>query len=95
MKKIKNIHPGEILREEFMEPLNLSSYRVAKETKIQATRINQIVHEKRGISPDTALRLSKYFGNSAEFWLGLQIEYELREKRAEIQKELTEIKQYA
>jgi len=95
MKKIRNIHPGEILREEFMSPLNLTSYRVAKETNIQATRINQIIHEKRGISPDTALRLSRFFGNSAEFWLGIQNEFDLRNKKYEIEEELTTIVRYA
>ena len=66
-KKIRNVHPGEILREEFMIPLNLTSYRIAQDTKIQTSRINQILLEKRGISADTALRLSKFFRNSPEF----------------------------
>jgi len=95
MKKIRNIHPGEILREEFMVPMNLSAYKLAKETHIQATRISQIIHEKRSISSDTALRLSKFFGNSAEFWMGLQVEYELRNKKAEIEKDLQTITQYS
>lgn len=92
MKRLKNIHPGEILREEFMVPLQITSYRLAKETNIQATRISQIMHEKRSISPDTALRLSKFFGNSPDFWLGIQMEYELREQKSKIEKELNEIK---
>ncbi|MCB1146815.1 MAG: HigA family addiction module antidote protein [Leptospiraceae bacterium] len=92
MKRLKNIHPGEILREEFMIPLQITSYRLAKETNIQATRISQILHEKRSISPDTALRLSKFFGNSPDFWLGIQMEYELREQKSKIEKELNEIK---
>ena len=95
MKKIRNIHPGEILREEFMLPLNLTAYKLAKDTHIQPTRINQIIHEKRSISSDTALRLSKFFGNSPDFWMGLQVEYELRNKKAEIQKDLETIHQYS
>lgn len=95
MKKIRNIHPGEILREEFMIPMNLSAYKLAKETHIQATRISQIIHEKRAITSDTALRLSKFFGNSADFWMGLQVEYELRSKKAEIQEELKSIHHYS
>ncbi|MES0489604.1 MAG: HigA family addiction module antitoxin [Leptospirales bacterium] len=95
MKKIKNIHPGEILREEFMVPMKLSAYRLAKETHIQATRISQIIHEKRSISSDTALRLSKFFGNSPDFWMGLQVEYELRNRKTEIQDDLKKIHQYS
>ncbi|MES0491594.1 MAG: HigA family addiction module antitoxin [Leptospirales bacterium] len=84
-----------MLREEFLVPMNLTAYKLAKETHIQATRISQIIHEKRSISPDTALRLSKFFGNSAEFWLGLQIEFDLRNKKFEIEKDLLSIKQYS
>ena len=67
-----SIHPGEILRSEFMEPLGLSAYRLAKELHISALRVNDLVLGKRGITADTALRLSRYFGNSAQFWIGLQ-----------------------
>ena len=74
-----------------MVPMNLSAYRLAKETHIQATRISQIIHEKRSISSDTALRLSKYFGNSADFRMGLQVEYELRNKKEEIREDLETI----
>lgn len=95
MKKIKNIHPGEILKEEFMDPLNISAYKLAKETYLQATRISQIIHEKRSITPDTALRFSKFFGNSANFWMGLQIEYDLRNKREEIENDLNIINQFS
>lgn len=95
MKKIRNIHPGEILREEFMIPMNLTAYKLAKETHIQATRISQIIHEKRAISPDTALRLSKFFGNSAEFWMGIQVEYELRNRKEQIEDDLKSIHQYS
>jgi addiction module HigA family antidote len=72
-----SIHPGEILRTEFMEPLGLTAYRLAKELHISAPRMNDVVRGKRGITADTALRLSRYFGNSAEFWIGLQSGHDL------------------
>ena len=72
-----SIHPGEILLTEFMEPLGLSAYRLAKELRISAPRVNDLVRGKRGITADTALRLSRYFGNSAQFWIGLQSGHEL------------------
>jgi addiction module HigA family antidote len=80
MKKIPfaySIHPGEILKTEFMEPLGLSSYRLAKELHVSAPRVNDIVLGKRSITADTAMRLSAYFGNSAQFWLGLQMDHDL------------------
>ena len=94
-RKIKNIHPGEILEVEFLKPLNITPYRLAKETLIPATRISQIIKGKRSITPDTALRLSRFFGNSADFWLGLQTEFDLREMGSSIKKELNMIKNYA
>jgi addiction module HigA family antidote len=72
-------HPGEILKTEFMEPLGLSAWRLARELKVPAPRINDIVRGKRGISANTALRLGRYFGNSAQFWLNLQNRYDLAE----------------
>jgi addiction module HigA family antidote len=72
-----SIHPGEILLTEFMEPLGLTAYRLAKELHISAPRVNDLVRGKRGITADTALRLSRYFGNSAQFWIGLQSGYDL------------------
>lgn len=80
MKKIPNIHPGEILEEEFLKPLNITAYRIAKETKISQTRISEIVKGKRRITADTALRFSKFFGNSPQFWLGLQNDFDLEEE---------------
>lgn len=71
------IHPGEMLREEFMAPIGLTAYRLAKELKLPAPRINDIVREKRGLSADTALRLARYFGNSPEFWMNMQARYDL------------------
>ena len=76
-KKIAPIHPGEILLEEFLQPMKLSQNRLALDIRVPARRINEIVHGKRRISADTALRFARYFGMSAEFWLGLQMDYDL------------------
>ena len=76
-QKLPPIHPGEVLLEEFLKPLLLSQYRLAKEIGVPARRINEIVHGKRAITPDTALRLSRYFGLSERFWLNLQTRYDL------------------
>lgn len=81
MERLKNIHPGEILMEEFLLPLNISAYRLSKDIDIPQTRISQIVKGKRRITADTALRLSSYFGNSAKFWLGLQDDYDIEEEK--------------
>ena len=81
MEKLKNIHPGEILSEEFLIPLNISAYRLAMDIEIPQTRISQILKGKRRITADTALRLSKYFGNSPKFWLGLQDDFDLEEEQ--------------
>jgi addiction module HigA family antidote len=75
---MRPIHPGEILREEYLEPLGMSANALAGALHLTAARVNEIVREKRGITPDTALRLSRYFGTTAEFWLNLQMMYELR-----------------
>ena len=79
--KIETIHPGEILQEEFMIPLNLSQYRIAKDICVPPRRINEIVHRKRAITADTALRLSKYFGTTPQFWLNLQTHYDLENEK--------------
>ena len=71
------IHPGEILLEEFLEPMEVSQYRLAKDISVPARRINEIVHGKRGITADTALRLARYFGTSERFWMNLQIRHDL------------------
>ena len=76
-KRIRPIHPGEVLKEEFLVPLSLSEYRLAKDISVPARRINEVVHGTRGVSADTALRLARYFGTSAEMWLNLQTQYEL------------------
>jgi len=91
MDKITNITPGEILLEEFLKPLKISAYKLAKDTNMPATRISQILKGKRRITADTALRLSKYFGNSADFWMGIQDEYDLREESQKINAELKRI----
>ncbi|MEA2015850.1 MAG: HigA family addiction module antitoxin [Actinomycetota bacterium] len=91
MKKIKNITPGEILLEEFLTPLRITAYRLSKDTGMPATRISQILKGKRRITADTALRLSRYFGNSADFWMGIQDEFDLREEEERIIVELKRI----
>ena len=91
MKTLKNVHPGEILREEFLLTLNITAYRLAKDTLLPQSRISNILHEKRCITADTALRLSKYFGTTAKFWMILQHEYDLEEERNNKQHELDAI----
>ena len=81
MNKLLNVHPGEILLEEFMLPLKITAYRLSKNLEIPQTRISQIIKGKRRITADTALRLSSFFGNSAKFWLGLQNDYDIEEER--------------
>ena len=76
-KKLSPVHPGEILLEEFLRPMGLSQYRLAKDIGVPARRINEIVHGQRAISADTALRLSRFFGMSERFWLNLQVRYDL------------------
>lgn len=82
-KKLPPIHPGEVLLEDFLVPMGLSQYRLAKGIGVSPRRVNEIVHGKRGISADTALRLSRFFGSSAEFWLNLQVRYDLERMRDE------------
>jgi len=91
MNKIENITPGEILLEEFLKPFDISAYRLSKDTGMPATRISQILKGKRRITADTALRLSRYFGNSADFWMGIQDEFDLREEVERIEAELDRI----
>ncbi|MEX2595683.1 MAG: HigA family addiction module antitoxin [Salibacteraceae bacterium] len=92
MSRLVNIHPGEILKEEFLIPLEISAYKLSKDIGIPQTRISQILKKKRRITADTAIRLSKYFGNSAKFWLGLQDDFDLEEERLNKQKEFNQIK---
>jgi len=81
MGKLANVHPGEILFEEFLQPLELTAYRLSKDTDIPQTRISQIIKGKRRITADTALRLASYFGTTAKFWLGLQDDYDIEEEK--------------
>jgi len=84
------VHPGEILMEEFLRPFELSQYRLAKDTSVPPRRINEIVHGKRAITADTALRLARYFGNSEHFWLNLQTRYDLEVERQRLGDRLAE-----
>lgn len=94
MAALRNIHPGEILQEEFLTPLGISAYRLAKEISIPQTRISEILKFNRRITADTALRLSIYFGNSPKFWLGLQDDYDLEEERKAKMSELKSIRAF-
>lgn len=94
MEKLKNIHPGEVLQEEFLIPLEISAYRLSKDLKIPQTRISEILKGNRRITADTALRLSQYFGNSAKFWLGLQDDFDIEEGKESKEKELQSIKRF-
>ena len=80
MERLENVQPGEILNEEFLVPMNISAYRLSKDTEIPQTRISQIIKGKRRITADTALRLSLYFGTSPKFWLGLQDDFDIEEE---------------
>jgi addiction module HigA family antidote len=98
MSKIKlaPIHPGEILMEEFLKPMEISQYRLAKDINVPARRINEIVQGKRSITPDTALRLSKYFGLSERFWINLQARYDLETEKDRLKDRLNkEVQVYA
>ena len=94
MKKLKNIHPGEILLEEFLLPLGISAYKLSKDIGIPQTRTSEILKGNRRITADTALRLSRYFGNSAKFWLGIQADFDIEEEEFQKKSELSSIKQY-
>jgi addiction module HigA family antidote len=87
-ERLAPIHPGEILLEEFLKPLEISQYRLAKDINVPARRINEIVLGKRAISPDTALRLSRYFGLSERFWINLQTRYDLEKEKDKLQDRL-------
>ncbi|MDA3955253.1 HigA family addiction module antitoxin [Oceanispirochaeta sp.] len=91
MNRIPDITPGEILNEEFLIPMSITAYRLSKDTNMPATRISEILKGRRKITADTALRFSAYFGNSAEFWLGIQDEFDLRVERLKIQDDLKKI----
>ena len=85
-ERLRPIHPGEILREDFMRPLGISMNRLALDLRVPVTRIAEIVHERRGITPDTALRLGRYFNTSARFWMNAQSSYELEVAQDELRR---------
>ena len=88
MDKLENIHPGEVLLEEFLVPMGLSQNRIAREIGVPPRRINEIVHGKRAVTADTALRLARYFGTTEVFWMGLQADFDLEEARCKLGKRL-------
>lgn len=94
MEKLKNIHPGEVLAEEFLVPLSITAYRLAKEISIPQTRISEIIKGNRRITADTALRFSKFFGTSAKFWLGLQDDFDIEEESTNKAQDFEAIKQH-
>jgi antitoxin HigA-1 len=85
---MRPIHPGEILREEFLVPLTMSAHALSIALRVPAPRVNDIVRERRGVTPDTALRLSRFFGTTAQFWVALQTEYDLKVAQAEVGKQI-------
>ena len=91
-KPLNNVHPGEVLLEEFLKPLGVSQNSLARAVNVLPRRINEIVHGKRSVSADTAVRLSRFFGTSEKFWLGLQDDYDLEEARQKV--DLVEIKRF-
>jgi len=91
MSKLRNTHPGEVLHEEFLKPLEVSAYRLSKAVGIPQKRTSQIINGKRRIAADTALRFSKYFNTSAKFWLGLQNDFDIEKETNEINDELSKI----
>lgn len=95
MKRLRNIHPGEILQAEFLIPLGISAYRLSKDTGIPQPRISAIIKGNRRITADTALRFSKYFGNSAKFWLGLQNDFDIEEGKIMIRSVLDSIPRFS
>ena len=95
MERLPNIHPGEVLKEEFLDPMGISAYRLAKDISIPQTRVADIVHGRRRVTADTALRLGKYFGVSARFWLGLQDDYDLEEEMGQNGEEIEQIATHA
>jgi antitoxin HigA-1 len=92
MRDLPPIHPGEQLREEFMQPLGLTAYRLAKDLHVPVTRVQAIISERRGITGDTALRLGRYFGTTPEFWLNMQRDYELEQAAEALGARLDEVK---
>ena len=95
MKTLPNIHPGEVLLEEFLKPLEISQNRLARAMGVPPRHINEIVHGKRAVSADTAIRLSRALGTSEQFWMGLQADYDLEEARKAAQGEINKVENIA
>jgi addiction module HigA family antidote len=87
--KVRSVHPGEVLREEFLIPLGMTGHALAMELKVAAPRVNEIVRERRAVTPETALRLARYFGTTAQFWLNLQTSYDLKITERQIGSKIT------
>ena len=94
MKRLRNIHPGEVLHEEFLAPLGITAYRLSKDTGIPQTRLSAIIKGNRRVTADTAVRFSKYFGNSAKFWLGLQDDFDIEEESKILKEALNSIPRF-
>jgi addiction module HigA family antidote len=95
MKRLRNIHPGEVLHEEFLEPLGITAYRLSKDTGIPQTRLSAIIKGNRRVTADTAVRFAKYFGNSAKFWLGLQDDFDIEEESMTLKEALNSIPRFS
>jgi len=95
MKRLPNIHPGEVLLEEFLKPLDISQNKLARAMGVPPRRINEIVHGKRAVTADTAIRLARALGTSEQFWMGLQADYDLEEARKAAQNELKKVENIA
>ncbi len=93
-EKLKNIHPGEILNEEFIKPMEITAYRLAKETNLPQTAISDIIKGKRSITARIALRFAKFFGTTPQFWTGLQVDYDIEKEKEKLKKELAKIHTY-
>ena len=94
METLANVHPGDVLQYEFLQPLGITAYRLSKDLRIPQTRVSEIIKGNRRITADTAIRLSKYFGNSAKFWLGLQDDYDIEEESNQKRNDLEKIKRF-
>jgi len=95
MKRLKNIHPGEILREEFLKPMQISAYRLSKDAGIPQTRVSAIIKGKRSVTADTALRFAKYFGTTPKFWLGIQDDFDIEEESKKLKGQLNTILKFS
>ena len=95
MKRLRNIHPGEVLHEEFLVPLGITAYRLSKDTGIPQTRLSAIIKSNRRVTADTAVRFAKYFGNSAKFWLGLQDDFDIEEESMTLKEALNSIPRFS